>query len=531
MDMLSLLQKQQLVERISQVKESKKMTWRQIAEGLYQILDDIGTCSDWCKGNAKAFMENVLRINARKNQFLTSPDGYTLERVDEELAGDSREEIPLTNSQLKAMVDPEDFDRVSKLSWFLKTDRRTNVHYVARSEREGRRVKTIRLHRFVTNAGPNDDVHHKDLNPLNNHRENLEVVPKEVHRSFHTKHHYQRVPALATEESIKECVCHIYEMGDDDLLRFYLDMPKSYIGSDGKRFDTYSWDKGLVEKEIGKRGLSLPKLDEEDLPSPEPDELELLEKKQTFLVMPSKRTSRRSAIALAQEFGSLDAEERGEKFLQGKGFRYLYDENEMSGTNWDPRNLKKDYGVSVTLVTDPSKMIWPKSHPEEIQGSREMGESIGVVDESTMTDWARNELQLAGLFDKESDYEGMLGEAVMELMDKFAEQGHSGFSASLVSSIFDRLSHWKPLSELTNDPAEWMEVTDHQEARTPGLKGPVKCYQSRRSPDCFSEDGGQTYYSIDDPCFEGTEENGVTFMRYCPETWAKVTIHTAKKRE
>lgn len=149
--------------------------------------------------------------------------------------------------------------------------------------------------------------------------------------------------------------------------------------------------------------------------------------------------------------------------------------------------------------------------------------------ESTMTDWARNELQMAGLFDKDSDYEGMLGEAVMELMDRFSEQGHSGFSAGLVSSIFDRLSHHKPLSELTSDPLEWNEVGSQWPART--SSGTGKVYQSRRSPDCFSEDGGLTYYSIDDPCFEATEENGATYMHYCPETWAKVTIHTAKKKE
>lgn len=205
----------------------------------------------------------------------------------------------------------------------------------------------------------------------------------------------------------KECVCHIYEMDDDELCRFYQAMPKSYIGSEGKRFDTYGEDKVTVESEIKKRGMTLPELNE-----------------------------------------------------------------------------------------------------------------------STMTDWARNELQMAGLFDKDSDYEGMLGEAVIDLIEKFAEQGHSGFSAEITSAIFDKLIHWKPLTELTNDPCEWTDLT---EQGCP--EGHKKLYQSRRSPDCFSEDGGLTYYSIDDPCFEGTEENGVKYMAYDSEHWAKVTIHTAKQKE
>ena len=39
-------------------------------------------------------------------------------------------------------------------------------------------------------------------------------------------------------------------------------------------------------------------------------------------------------------------------------------------------------------------------------------------------DHAKLELQMAGFFDKDSDYGGMIGEAVMELMEVFANQGH-----------------------------------------------------------------------------------------------------------
>ena len=42
---------------------------------------------------------------------------------------------------------------------------------------------------------------------------------------------------------------------------------------------------------------------------------------------------------------------------------------------------------------------------------------------SDLTDHARNELKLAGLFDKDSDYDGMLGDSVMELVKVFSKQG------------------------------------------------------------------------------------------------------------
>jgi len=44
--------------------------------------------------------------------------------------------------------------------------------------------------------------------------------------------------------------------------------------------------------------------------------------------------------------------------------------------------------------------------------------------------FARKWLEQNGLFDKDSDYGGWLGEAVMEVVELVAKQGHSGGSAS-----------------------------------------------------------------------------------------------------
>jgi hypothetical protein len=108
-----------------------------------------------------------------------------------------------------------------------------------------------------------------------------------------------------------------------------------------------------------------------------------------------------------------------------------------------------------------------------------------------LVEHAERELRIAGLFDEDSDYGGMLGEAVLDLVRKFAEQGHSGFSALQTLAIFERVARWKPLSGLTSDPSEWMVIVDRD---ADGL--PV--HQSRRQPSCFSRDGGRTYYDIDE---------------------------------
>jgi len=44
-----------------------------------------------------------------------------------------------------------------------------------------------------------------------------------------------------------------------------------------------------------------------------------------------------------------------------------------------------------------------------------------------------------GMFDEDSDYDGMLGEAIMELSDTFAKQGHSGMSAAITVELFSQL--------------------------------------------------------------------------------------------
>src|SRR3972149_6963098 len=48
-------------------------------------------------------------------------------------------------------------------------------------------------------------------------------------------------------------------------------------------------------------------------------------------------------------------------------------------------------------------------------------------------------IQELGVYDKNSDYAGMLGRCVEELSEVFAKQGHSGFSAVTVMGLFNVL--------------------------------------------------------------------------------------------
>lgn len=64
----------------------------------------------------------------------------------------------------------------------------------------------------------------------------------------------------------------------------------------------------------------------------------------------------------------------------------------------------------------------------------------------TETYWAIKNLELAGLFDKDSDYDGMLGEAVKRLLLCHQKERHSGFSHRLAVELFHAVALGKALT-------------------------------------------------------------------------------------
>lgn len=109
---------------------------------------------------------------------------------------------------------------------------------------------------------------------------------------------------------------------------------------------------------------------------------------------------------------------------------------------------------------------------------------------SDSLDRANKELRVAGLFDKDSDYGGMLGHAVMRLLKIHVKEGHSGFSNSMAVDIFRRLALGEVLTPITNNPDEWSNVTDMGNPNIP-------MWQNKRDCAHFSNDGGKTYYHVD----------------------------------
>ena len=132
-------------------------------------------------------------------------------------------------------------------------------------------------------------------------------------------------------------------------------------------------------------------------------------------------------------------------------------------------------------------------------------------------EWAKHELNLAreneiAQCKKEGDYHPgdedygiMCYNAAEQLLAVFEEQGHSGYSAIIVCSIFERLVKGKPLTPIKDEEDQWRKAYSLK-------KDPVKRYQHKRMGSLFkyvAPDGTVSYYDIDR--IKAYDRNSVAF--------------------
>lgn len=110
-----------------------------------------------------------------------------------------------------------------------------------------------------------------------------------------------------------------------------------------------------------------------------------------------------------------------------------------------------------------------------------------MSDGMTTATHARTELERAGWLTEENRQSG---EALLAAATAFAEGGWSGGSVSCGVEILRLLCLHQPLGPLTDDPAEWFH---HGEDVTG-----QHLWQSTRRSSCFSNDGGRTFYDLDE---------------------------------
>ena len=116
---------------------------------------------------------------------------------------------------------------------------------------------------------------------------------------------------------------------------------------------------------------------------------------------------------------------------------------------------------------------------------------------SNLLKHAKKELELSGV--DEDIYGDMTSKAVLELVEVFAKQGHSGMSAGYVRSLFNKVANYEPLTPLTGEDDEWTDVSEYG--------GGVQ-FQNKRCSNVFKGADGVAY-DVNGIVFE--DKDGCTF--------------------
>lgn len=117
---------------------------------------------------------------------------------------------------------------------------------------------------------------------------------------------------------------------------------------------------------------------------------------------------------------------------------------------------------------------------------------------------AMDELDRIGMTeDSPDEMNRAMRKHILHMMQEFANEGHSGFSANYAINILTRLLDFKPLSPLTGEDDEWVK---HDYGVEPS-------YQNKRRSSVFKDANGEVY-DIDGKVFwewmPDLDENGPT---------------------
>lgn len=104
-------------------------------------------------------------------------------------------------------------------------------------------------------------------------------------------------------------------------------------------------------------------------------------------------------------------------------------------------------------------------------------------------DHALQEFKAAGWLDEPIDeMQQLMMDNLLEIVEVFAAQDHSGFSASYAIDVLEKLLRFKPLVPLTGEDWEWVDVSEYSGVTTFQNK---RCSAVFKQADRFD---GKPYY-------------------------------------
>jgi hypothetical protein len=134
----------------------------------------------------------------------------------------------------------------------------------------------------------------------------------------------------------------------------------------------------------------------------------------------------------------------------------------------------------------------------------------------SLVQYAESELNRIGMTD-DGDMNGMMRKHLIHMVKEFADEGHSGFSASYALQCLKKLLNFKPLSPLTGVDDEWSEVTQ--------ISG-YPHFQNKRCGSVFKNGKDGQAYDIDGKVFWewARNEDGETYKSYYTGRESRVPV-------
>lgn len=139
---------------------------------------------------------------------------------------------------------------------------------------------------------------------------------------------------------------------------------------------------------------------------------------------------------------------------------------------------------------------------------------------SNLVDHAEVELELIGMGkDAPDEMNRLMHDNIIEMIEKFSEQGHSGFSASYAIGLLDKLLGFEPISDLTGENSEWNDVSDMHDG------SPM--WQNKRCSHVFKDENHA--YDIDGKIFYTKDDRSDTYTS--GDSHVTITFPYRPKRE
>lgn len=135
-------------------------------------------------------------------------------------------------------------------------------------------------------------------------------------------------------------------------------------------------------------------------------------------------------------------------------------------------------------------------------------------EKSNLIKHAERELTAAGydLNDKEEGPNKWIMENLLELLDVFSKQGHSGSSAPYCINAFAKLARFEPLSPLYGSDDEWVEVGE-------GVWQNNRCCRVFKDKDGRAYDiDGRVFRELNGACYSSKNSRVYVTFPYTPTT-------------